>query len=129
MSSIRSRGNSTTEVPLARAMRRMGISGWRRHERLAIASGFVTPDFVFRSEMVAVLVHGCFWHSCPRHGSLPKSNAEFWRDKLERNRARDRRNERELRASGWEVVRIWEHSVKSSPELCADAVLWVLCHR
>jgi DNA mismatch endonuclease, patch repair protein len=114
---------------LAKAMRRMGISGWRRHERISIPSGRVSPDFVFRRERVAVMVHGCFWHSCPIHGSIPKSNRDFWMDKLSRNRARDRRNERELKAMGWDVVRIWEHSVRKSPILCAESVLWSLCRR
>lgn len=129
MSSVRSKGNSTTERPLARAMRRMGISGWRRHERVLIPSGYVSPDFVFRRERVAVMVNGCFWHSCPIHGSIPKSNEEFWRLKLSRNKFRDKRNERELKAMGWFVVNIWEHSVRRNPELCAESVLWRLCQR
>ena len=129
MSRVRSKGNSTTEEPLAKAMRRMGISGWRRHETIVIPSGRTSPDFVFKKERVAVMVHGCFWHSCPIHGSVPKSNEDFWRLKLSRNRARDRRNRRELTAMGWEVVSIWEHSVSRSPELCAEAVLWSLCRR
>lgn len=129
MSRIRSKGNSTTEAPLAKAMRAMGISGWRRHERIIIPSGRVSPDFVFRRERLAVMVHGCFWHACPTHGSVPKSNRNFWIDKLTRNRLRDRRNERELRAMGWEVVSIWEHSVRINPHRCAESVLWRLCHR
>lgn len=128
MSSIRSRGNSTTEEPLASAMRRMGISGWRRHLKIAIPSGYASPDFVFRRERLVVLVHGCFWHGCPAHGSIPKSNQDFWRAKLEGNRLRDSRNERELKAEGWEVLKVWEHSVKKDPEVCAEAVLWRLCN-
>lgn len=129
MSRIRSKGNFTTEVPLAKALRRMGITGWRRHVRIKTPCGHVSPDFVFRSERLVVMVHGCFWHSCPRHGSVPKSNSEFWRSKLARNRARDKRNERELRSMGWEVVRIWEHSIRDGVDLCAESVLWALCHR
>lgn len=128
MSSIRSRGNLTTEEPLATAMRRMGIFGWRRHVKISIPSGHASPDFVFRKERLLVLVDGCFWHGCPEHGSIPKSNRDFWCAKLDRNKMRDSRNERELKSAGWEVLRIWEHSVKESPELCAEAVLWRLCN-
>lgn len=127
MSSIRSRGNGTTEAPLAKCMRRAGMTGWRRHMRIRTKSGYTKPDFVFPRERLVVMVHGCFWHGCPRHGSLPKSNADFWRDKFARNKARDRRATRELRADGWEVVCIWEHSVKKNPRSCAERVLWRLC--
>jgi DNA mismatch endonuclease (patch repair protein) len=126
MASIRSRGNSTTEIPLASAMRRLGLSGWRRHARIRTPSGSVRPDFVFRRERLAVFVSGCFWHYCPEHCSLPKSNSDFWRSKLEANRARDRRNSRELKSMGWEVLVIWEHSVKRSPAVCAESVLEIL---
>jgi DNA mismatch endonuclease, patch repair protein len=64
---------------------------------------------VFGPERVAVYVDGCFWHSCPEHGSMPKANAAFWKRKLERNRQRDTETNAALRQSGWEVVRVWEH--------------------
>lgn len=123
MSAVRSKGNSTTEAPLVKAMRSMGISGWRRHQRIAIPSGSVKPDFVFGRERLAVFVNGCFWHFCPSHCSVPKSNVDFWRAKLSANRARDRRNVRELKAIGWQVVTIWEHSVRKDPKACAFSVL------
>lgn len=66
-------------------------------------------DIVFPTQRVAVFVDGCFWHRCPTHGVSPRANSEYWRAKLDRNVARDLRNDRALRASGWEVVRVWEH--------------------
>jgi len=66
-------------------------------------------DVVFPRTRVAVYLHGCFWHGCPEHGELPRHNAEWWKAKLERTRARDRRTAIELQASGWEVVEVWEH--------------------
>lgn len=129
MSRIRSRGNGTTEVPLASAMRRLGVSGWRRHIKINTPSGHVRPDFVFPKERLVVMVQGCFWHSCPFHATLPKSNRAFWRDKLESNRRRDRVRMRELRKMGWDVVVIWEHQMKTSPLLCAEYVNWRLCSR
>lgn len=126
MSRVKSRGNGTTEVPMAKSMRAAGATGWRRHVRIRIRSGHASPDFVFPRERLAVMVHGCFWHCCPSHGSIPKSNLEFWREKLSRNRSRDRRNVRGLREAGWEVICIWEHSVKKDPGACAERVLRVL---
>ena len=106
MARVRSSGNRDTEVALARWFRREGITGWRRQQRV-----FGKPDFVFWRERVAVFVDGCFWHGCPRHGTLPKQNGEFWRAKLARNKARDRLVSRTLRSEGWQVVRIWEHAL------------------
>ena len=66
-------------------------------------------DIVFTRQRVAVFVDGCFWHSCPQHGSSPKANAEWWRDKLGGNVARDRDTDHRLKEAGWRVIRVWEH--------------------
>ncbi len=66
-------------------------------------------DIVFPRLRIAVFVDGCFWHGCPLHATWPKQNADFWREKIETNRARDGDTDRRLRAEGWEVIRIWEH--------------------
>lgn len=103
MAAIRSVGNNTTELRLAAALRFFGLSGWRRHLPLP-----GKPDFAWRKERVAVFVDGCFWHGCPRCYRAPRHNAEFWKAKVEGNRRRDRRADRQLRAMGWKVIRIWE---------------------
>lgn len=66
-------------------------------------------DIVFRRERVAVFVDGCFWHGCPRHGRVPRTNGDYWSAKLARNAARDDRNGRALKSAGWAVIRVWEH--------------------
>ncbi len=110
MAAIPGRGNKTTEERLRILMREASVSGWRRH--LALPG---RPDFCFPKQRVAVFVDGCYWHGCPRCFKLPKKNTEFWREKIRRNRARDRRNERLLKSNGWRVIRFWEHSLKLSP--------------
>ena len=73
-----------------------------------------TPDIVFVRHRVAVFVHGCFWHHHARckNAKLPKSNAAFWKDKLERNRLRDARAVDNLKQLGWRVVTLWECAIK-----------------
>lgn len=66
-------------------------------------------DIVFRSAKVAVFVDGCFWHGCPIHGTQAKANAEFWKNKIEQNQARDLDTNEQLKKAGWRVVRVWEH--------------------
>lgn len=77
-----------------------------------------TPDIVFPGRRKAIFVNGCFWHGhgC-RIGRPPKSRPEFWLPKLERNRAKDIRNGRELRVLGWSVLTIWQCQVKSAETL------------
>jgi DNA mismatch endonuclease (patch repair protein) len=77
-------------------------------------------DVVFIEARVAVYMDGCFWHGCPEHGTWPKRNAEWWREKIERNRLRDADTNRMLAEAGWGVVRIWEH------ECVDDAVRRIL---
>lgn len=66
------------------------------------------PDVVFTRARIAVFVMGDFWHSCPRHATRPKANAQWWAEKLEANCARDRRQRDGLEAAGWQVVWVWE---------------------
>lgn len=66
-------------------------------------------DVVFPRERLAVYIDGCFWHSCPDHGTTPRTNRQWWIDKLETNRARDAATTAALTAEGWLVLRFWEH--------------------
>lgn len=66
-------------------------------------------DIVFRPKKVCVYIDGCFWHSCPEHGTMPVSNRDFWVKKLGRNSERDLENTRLLTERGWTVIRCWEH--------------------
>jgi len=66
-------------------------------------------DILFRRARVAVYVDGCFWHSCPDHGVLPKGNREWWRKKLAATVRRDRTTDSTLAELGWRVLRVWEH--------------------
>jgi DNA mismatch endonuclease, patch repair protein len=82
-----------------------------------------TADLVFGRDRVAVFVDGCFWHACPEHGSIPKSNAGWWRAKFEGTRARDRETDELLAYHGWLVLRIWEHeSANEAADRIWDAV-------
>ena len=67
------------------------------------------PDLVLAKYRTVVFVHGCFWHrhkGCKR-ATTPKTRKEFWMEKFEKNKARDRRNSRQLKESGWHVIVIW----------------------
>ncbi|MEU8847799.1 very short patch repair endonuclease [Streptomyces sp. NPDC048564] len=83
-------------------------------------------DVAFPRAKVAVLIDGCFWHGCPEHATQPKSNADWWRQKLDRNMARDRETTEHLIAEGWTVLRFWEHE---APEEVAIQVAATVLRR
>jgi len=70
------------------------------------------PDWLNKSRRVAVYIHGCFWHGCLLHSSLPKSNPDYWRAKIEKNRQRDKTAQAGLEGKGWKVVVLWEHDLQ-----------------
>lgn len=106
------RGNrkvdTSPELRLRSGLHRQGLR-FRKNCRIDVAGLPVTPDIVFPGRRVAVFVDGCFWHSCPEHGTRPRSNEGYWSAKLARNRARDALVDQRLHDAGWRVIRVWEH--------------------
>jgi DNA mismatch endonuclease (patch repair protein) len=74
------------------------------------------PDIILPEKKIAVFLHGCFWHKCPKHYKAPKTHKNYWLPKIERNVERDKNNSRILKKEGWRVVRIWEHEIKHNLE-------------
>lgn len=116
--------NNRRERALRSELHRRGLR-FRLHQRL-LTNSRRTVDIVFSRSRVAVLLDGCFWHGCPTHGTWPKNNAAWWREKIEANTARDRDTDRRLTDAGWHVLRIWEHE---PIEVAADLIeaLVLLC--
>lgn len=114
------RGKDTKpEIILRKALREIGFSGYRLHWKGAPGR----PDIAYPRHRLAIFVHGDFWHRCPVCNlPLPKTNIEFWEQKLERNVQRDARKVAELEAAGWEVVICWEHEIRTNPLICAKRI-------
>lgn len=74
-----------------------------------------TPDIVLPRYRTVIFVNGCFWHghSGCKYFVWPKSNADFWKSKIEKNMIRDRIKDEELYALGWRVIVVWECELKS----------------
>lgn len=77
---------------------------------------FGKPDISIKKYKIVIFIDSCFWHQCPMHGNMPKTNVEFWRAKLERNMKRDREVNEYYRKKGWNIKRIWEHEIKEEFE-------------
>jgi DNA mismatch endonuclease, patch repair protein len=113
------------EMRLRSALHALGLR-FRNNLRLDLPELRVRPDIVFTRRRVVVFVDGCFWHSCPEHGSVPQANSGYWTAKLERNRERDLRVNGRLKREGWLVIRIWEHE---DPDEAAKTVAHLIASR
>lgn len=116
MSRVRTR-DTAPELELRSELHRRGLR--YRVDRRPLKGLPSRADLVFGPAKVAVYVDGCFWHSCPEHGTMPRSNEAFWQQKLARNHERDAAVNAALATAGWTVVRIWEHE---EIDLAADLV-------
>lgn len=95
------------EIDLRRTLHAAGLR-YRVHRR-PVKGVRREADIVFGPTRVAVFIDGCFWHGCPEHATWPKTNADFWRTKIETNRRRDLDTDRKFAEAGWLVIRVWEH--------------------
>ena len=111
------------ELLVRKALWENGVRGYRLNWKKAPGR----PDIAFPGKEIAIFINGCYWHRCPRCDlSLPKSNIEFWKEKFERNIARDKRKNEELLDLGWNVLVLWECDIKSNISASVDKVNKVL---
>jgi len=106
MAKIRSRDTSPEWI----VRRYLFSRGYRYRKNVKGLPG--TPDIVLRKYGVIIFIHGCFWHGHEVDGTIPKSNHEFWKNKIEKNKQRDIRNKEALRQKGWRVITVWECQLK-----------------
>lgn len=88
--------------------------GFRYRKHYAKVPG--KPDIAFVSKKIAIFLDGDFWHGCPKCSRPPKSNVDYWEQKIKRNRQRDKDVNKALKKIGWRVLRFWECEVKRDPD-------------
>ena len=112
--------NTGPEIILRKELRKEGISGARYHLVKIIGR----PDIAFPKKRVAIFIHGCFWHRCPRcKMRLPKTHKKFWGEKFTRNKERDERKLHALKKLGWRPVIIWEHEIQGDVAKIAQKII------
>ncbi|RXG84485.1 very short patch repair endonuclease [Bradyrhizobium zhanjiangense] len=116
MSRIRGR-NTKPEKALRSALHAEGLR-FRIHRRDIPGC----PDVVFPKRKIAIFVDGCFWHGCPQHQTVPRTNAAFWKKKLQQNRQRDKVVTQTLKSDGWTTLRFWEHDVRKDLPAVVKAI-------
>lgn len=101
--------NNKYEAELRSALFRKGLR-FRIHYRVPWIPRR-SIDIALVRRRIAIFVDGCFWHCCPLHGTLPKTNSVWWAEKLRANSTRDADTDSKLRSANWTVIRVWEHEV------------------
>ncbi len=97
--------NTKPEIILRKALWAAGYRGYRCNYKKIPGR----PDIAFPKKKIAIFVHGCFWHICPKCKlPLPKSNSDFWRNKFQKNELRDKNKIELLKKDGWKVLVVWE---------------------
>lgn len=119
MSNIKGK-NTKPELKLRKALWSKGYR-YRLH-----ASLLGRPDIIFPRQKLAIFVDGCFWHGCPVHGTSPKTNAEFWENKIKGNVERDRKITGQLTSDGWMVMRFWEHEINKNLDNIVENIIETL---
>jgi DNA mismatch endonuclease, patch repair protein len=103
--------NTKPEILFRKSLWASGSRGYRSNYKKAPGS----PDIAFPVKKIAIFVHGCFWHRCPKcNYPLPKNNIEFWKNKFEKNKARDIKKIKDLKKAGWKVLVFWECDLKKN---------------
>lgn len=74
------------------------------------------PDFSIKKYKIVIFIDSCFWHQCPLHGNMPKTNKVYWTNKLNRNIERDREVTDYYKNKNWYILRVWEHELKKDFE-------------
>ena len=108
------------ELLIRRALHRKGF-----RYRLHVKNLPGHPDLVFPKYKAIILVNGCFWHD---HGcylsTKPSTRKEFWQEKFQRNKVRDRKNIEYYRKRGWRVLIVWECALKGRDRQDLDEVIF-----
>lgn len=88
-----------------------------------VDDGRISSSPVFTRRRIAVFLDGCFWHGCPEHATLLRTNSDYWLPKLQRNVERDRSTDALLCDAGWTVLRYWDHDTLADvAQAIAEAV-------
>lgn len=116
MSKIKSK--SKLEDLVAHELFRRGIR-YRRNNRQLLGK----PDISISKYKIVIFIDSCFWHSCPVHGTRPKSNVDFWNKKLNRNVEKAIEVNRFYESNNWHILRVWEHDIKGDFDNTIDRIM------
>jgi len=97
---------------------------WKRGKRYRIHDSTLPgiPDISVKRARLAVFLDGCFWHGCPLHSKLPKTNRSFWKNKILSNLERRTKVRQELNNQGYTVLEVFQCEITSDLESVVDKI-------
>jgi DNA mismatch endonuclease, patch repair protein len=108
MSKVKNK-DSKIEVSFRKALWKEGFRYSKNSKRY-----FGKPDLVMKKHKTVIFLDSCFWHGCKKHCKFPATNKKFWKEKIERNKQRDREVNKYYKKNNWNIVRIWEHEISKN---------------
>jgi len=75
-----------------------------------------------KKHKIVIFIDSCFWHGCPLHCRMPKTNIEYWQNKIKKNRERDKLITKTYEKKNWHILRIWEHELKENFDETIDKI-------
>ncbi|MDO8593235.1 MAG: very short patch repair endonuclease [bacterium] len=106
MSEIRGK-NSKIEIEFRKRLWQAGFRYSKNSTKY-----FGKPDLVLPKYKAVIFIDSCFWHGCKKHGSMPQTRKKFWKNKIARNKERDKEVDKYYKKLGWNIFRVWEHNLK-----------------
>jgi len=117
MASVKGKNTSLEKIVFS-ALRKRKLY-FQKHYKKAPGS----PDIALPRKKIAIFIDGDFWHGYRYSVWQRKITDPFWRNKIEANIARDRKNFAKLRRKGWKVLRVWEHQIKKNREATIENII------
>lgn len=90
---------------------------------------FGKPDIVFKKHRTVIFVDSCFWHGCKKHFRMPSISKKYWKDKIDRNIARDKEVNKHYKKLGWRIFRFWEHDINKNMQKAISKIFGSINHK
>jgi DNA mismatch endonuclease (patch repair protein) len=116
MKAVKSK-NTKLEQKVFKELRRRGL---RFRTNVSNLPG--KPDIAIKKYKIVIFIDSCFWHGCPLHCRMPKTNIEYWQNKIKRNRERDKLITETYKKKNWHILRVWEHELKENFDKIIDKI-------
>jgi len=114
--------NTRPEMLVRSALHKLGLR-YKLHDKTLPGN----PDLVFPKYNAVIFIHGCFWHLHDCHlFKWPSTRPKFWREKIQSNKDRDKKNIQILKENNWRVMTIWECALKGKNRLLIEGVIEII---
>ena len=120
MQNIRSKGTLPERIIMS-ALKAEGIY-FSSHAKNIVGC----PDIIFRRKKIVVFIDSDFWHGHSSRFILPKTNTDYWQQKIKNNKQRARFVNKKLKEQGWKILHIWEYDIKHNPTRCVRKIISTL---